>query len=351
MHAPTQRAEWSFLITHLGGLTTALMACLVASLSLRLVGATDPATSAASLTIFVIFMFADPVGAWRGTRDWSTFRVRLGAGGIVALLLSTVFNLATEHSDWAIASVSRDGFGGVSLTMILAMVIVPIVTFGPVIERILSGKGPNGERLTWDSFQIGLTFPLYISLHFGLMGAIAVALWNLGVPWLAGVLTLTAGALVAVGDAWTAAPASRLPSWQRTSSDDDNISSAESAWQDFRAAIRSAFPSALFLAGLTFTTVALAASVGTMTSVGADSLNGAFMHLAAILGVIVAALMGLSAFAMAIASATASILAHRSGRDAAEAERLIKESLGRLFMGGTAFVRPNGKVSGAQSAR
>ncbi|MEX3015198.1 hypothetical protein [Gymnodinialimonas hymeniacidonis] len=340
MYAQPQRAESSFLITHLGGLTIAFAACLIASLALRLVGATDPATSAASLTIFVIFMFADPVGAWRGVRDWSTFRVRLGAGGIVALLLSTVFNLATEHSAGIVASVGREGFGGVSLTMILAMLIVPIVTFGPVIERILSGKGPNGERLTWDSFQIGLTFPLYVSLHFGLMGVIAVALWTLGVPWVAGVLTLTAGALVAVGDAWTAAPEDRLPSWQPKVAGLAEIETAETAWGAFRQAIRGAFPSALFLAGLTFTTVALAVSVGQATSGSADSLNGVFMHLASIAGVIVAVLMGLSAFAMALASAMASILAHRNGLDAAQSEQMIKESLGRLFVGGTAFVRP-----------
>ncbi len=322
----------SILLDHLGGLAIAFAACFAASWMMQAVGARDAATSTASLFVFVIFVIADPVGAWRGAQSWSKFRIKLGSGGLLAIVLAMAFSLA---------DVERAILGAISPLLLLPMLILPVLFMGPLVERIMSGKGPDGARLTWDDVQIGLTFPLYVTGQFMLIGAIAVGLWMAGVPWVIGLMVLSGGIAAAVADAWAQRPEDNLPDWQSVHGWHPRPRNARMAWGGLRRAFRASFPSALFLGGSAFTIVALAVSNGPGGGVSAAGLLILLAELAQIGTLALAALLCLAAFAVVLACAIAYLIARRHGMEARAIEAMVRQSLERLFMGGLGFVRPD----------
>ncbi|MEJ6388509.1 hypothetical protein [Gymnodinialimonas ulvae] len=322
----------SILLDHLGGLAIAFAACFAASWMMQAVGARDAAITTASLFVFVTFVLADPVGAWRGAQSWSKFRIKLGSGGLLAVVLGMAFSLA---------DVERTILGAISPILLLPLVILPVLFMGPLVERIMSGKGPDGARLTWDDVQIGLTFPLYVTGQFLLIGAIAVGLWMVGVPWAVGLMVLSGGIVAAVVDAWLARPEDNLPDWQSVHGWQPRPDNARMAWDGLRRAFRASFPSALFLGGSAFTIVALAVSGGQGGAVSAAGLLILLAELAQIGTVVLAALVCLAVFAVVLASAMAFVIARRHGMDTRSIEAVVRQSLARLFMGGLGFVRPD----------
>lgn len=325
----------SILLDHLGGLAIAFAACFAASWMMQAVGARDAAITTASLFVFVTFVLADPVGAWRGSQSWSKFRIKLGSGGLLAIMLAMAFSLA---------DVERSILGAISPLLLLPMMILPVLFMGPVVERIMSGKAADGARLTWDDVQIGLTFPLYVSGQFALIGAIAVGLWMVGVPWIVGLMVLSGGVVAAVVDAWLARPEDNLPDWKSVHGWHPRPSTASMAWDGLRRAFRASFPSALFLGGSAFTIVALAVSNGQGGGVSAAGLMIMLTDLAEIGTVILAALVCLAVFAVVLASVMAYVIARRHRMDVRSIEAVVRQSLARLFMGGLGFVRPDHDV-------
>jgi hypothetical protein len=181
--------------------------------------------------------------------------------------------------------------------------------------------------LTWEEFQFGLTFPLYVTGQFALIAAITLALWGSGLPWAAGLVFLTGGVLAAVADTF------RAP--QDTLSDD-----VPNAWAGLRRAFRTSFPSALFLGGAAFTLISLAVTAGQSGEGTVASLAAIVTELSQIGTVVLAALLCLASYAVILTGTMAYIMARRADMDLFDVEDLVHQSLGRLFMGGVAIVRP-----------
>lgn len=312
----------TILLDHLGGLAIAFAACFIASWVLSIVGASGPATTSASLFVFFAFVFADPVGAWRGSQTWARFRIKVGTSVVLAIMLSTVFGVLDVQRIGLAATLS-----GMNLLLLLPLLLVPMIFMGPLVERILSGRGPNGDRLTWEDFQFGLTFPIYVTGQFTLIAAIALALWGSGVPWAAGLVFLTGGVLAAVSDTFQAP-------------EDAQSGETPSAWAGLRRAFRTSFPSALFLGGASFTLISLAVTAGQSGAGTVASLAAIVNELSQIGTVVLAALLCLASYAVILTGTMAFIMARRADMDLFAVEDLVHQSLGRLFMGGLAIVRP-----------
>ncbi len=330
---------------HLGGVLIALAVAFGATWAMRFLGVDEGVTSGVNLFLFFTFVFADPVGAWRGSQTWSKFWIKLGAGAVVAVTLAMIFLLVDFGGPTEGAS-NEDGgaeaaSGGFAWAMVLLFLIIPIVFMGPLLERILSGQGPTGEKLEAEDLQIGLTFPLYISGHFLMIGAVAGALWIIDLPWSAGLLALTAGVLCAVTEAWLARPEDQLPDWEEDGSWQPRAESAQAAWSGLGKAFRASFASALFMGGMTFATVSLAIS---MNSGGEGSLDeglGILMDLAVIGGLVLAASLGLLLYGVVLVASLAYVVGRLHGIDPLALEHFVKQSFGRLFMGGMSYVRPD----------
>jgi hypothetical protein len=343
----TKQFGKSVLYDQLSGFIVAFGAAFAASAALGAVGASDEVTSTASLFLFFVFVMADPLSAWRGLQSGAQFFAKIGAGVIVALVLAMLFNLVAPSAA-TMAAVSEEGatqsaasFNPISFMLLLPFVIIPIVFMGPVIERILAGKGPTGDRLTWDDLQIAMTFPLYMSAHFILIGAIAVALWLMGVGWTTGFAVLIAGVVCAVADSWTARPDDALPDMDEDETWVPRAENAAAAWNGLRKALRVSVPSVLFLGGMIFSTIALAVSISQGIVLAEGGLSGVVVGLLEITGIVLAASLGLMLSGAVLAGTLAYGLARRRRMDRFSIEDVAMQSLGRLFMGGMAYVRPD----------
>ncbi len=333
------------LIDHLAGLALAFAVSFSIGWLLRAFGVNEEFASNVNLFCFFALLFSDPVAAWRGSQSWRKFAIKIAVGLITALVLAMVFNLmfpetGTPQAQAADAAPVEESEGSFAWIMLMPVIIIPIVFLAPTLERVLSGEGPKGEPLTSEDLQIGLTFPLYITAHFLLLGVVAGALWLVDVPWSVGVIVLTLGVLCAVAEAWLAGPDDSLPEWDEDGKWQPRAESAAEAWSGLRMAIRTSFTSALFLGGMTFTTVSLAVSMGD-NGMALDDGMSFLLDFAWIIGVVLGGSLALLLYGLMLTATLAYVVARLHGLDPLAMEHLAKQALGRLFMGGMSYVRPD----------
>ena len=325
----------------LSNIALALAASFLASRLLFWLGAAPGMILFADLIVFFTIIYADPFAALRNTRPVREVAVKLAVGamigGVTAGAVSLMdFGTVTETVGAAAAATPP---AGLPWHMLIVFLIIPLVFFGPLLERVLT-RGSGTAPVTADELRISAAFPIFITCTMVLNLAVPGALWLLDAPLSLAFTLMLAAVLICVAETWTADPEDLIEDI-----DDDQWGPRAGSVGEARAglhkALRQSMPSALFVGAMIYVSIRLTAPyLPDFNLLEVDMLGWMLAFLTAT-GVMMVSFILLCLLGMLALAAAVIALGHRHGTDPFSAAELLKQAQVRLLAGGMHWVRPD----------
>lgn len=292
------------------------------------------------LAVFFFVINLDPIGMLRARPSLRDLVAKTAVGLVLGVFVMLIYPRLDDGMGGEITVSSASSGGGLALLKTVGplLLLMPLLFFIPFLERLVSGQ-IQARPVTLEQAKISAAFPVFVTLHMGLMLVVPGVMWLLGLSatWALAVAIL--GIVIAVIDTRTA-PREVETCDLEEAGWGTQADTASEAWSKLRQGLPALASSALFVGATIYMSILSAQpfvlrfellQATPTTAIGAVLVSGLL-----VLGIFLAVSV-LAAVALAAASYS---LARWHGADPLTARAFSRRARMRLFGGAMPFVRP-----------
>lgn len=323
----------------IGNIALACVLSFALNILLGSLGVPFEVSATISSGLFLAVIFGDPIATWRGERSWRQFAfyfvAGLGLSAIIDLAVLTDAPTSDVPASDVVAQQTTDP--DFPWFLLIIFLIIPITFALPLLEKLLRIE-KDAPEVTREDLAISAAFPIMMTATMVLQLGIPGALWLIKAPlWAAAGLYLMGICLVVADVAYSPEEDSARDlqdAWG------PRPETAEESWANLRKGLGQSFASALFMGSILYISISLLWGQADLADF--DDGGGAVLgSLLAFAGLMLGVTLLLIALGCAVTLGFALVLGRLRFRDPMSIVELAERSVGRLFMGGMSWVRPD----------